>query len=69
MADYWCLECGRRTGMMGHGERHDKILAERIDQMVECGWERGLAVTAVGSWQIGERGEPMVHWADEILWN
>lgn len=69
MSDYFCHICGGRTGMMGHGGKHNMELYERINEMHRNGWPMPKAIQAVGEWQIGERGEPMSHWTNEALWN
>lgn len=58
MSDYWCLTCGARTSMMGHGNRHSDQTLAIVDKLVGQGVLRSKAVEAVGMWQIGEAQLP-----------
>jgi len=59
MADYYCLYCGGRTSLMGHGERHDERLAALADRLSdELGIKRPRAVEVIGKWQMGEISLP-----------
>lgn len=54
MAGYYCLNCGGRTGMMGHKTNCNPRLLRIIERLVEEGIPRERAVEAVGGWQLGE---------------
>lgn len=66
MPDYFCLECGGRTSLMGHmvsfadapkpRANCDQYLLYIIDRLCEIypTMPRERAVEAVGRWQIGE---------------
>ena len=55
MSDYFCLTCGGRTGMMGHGENHDRKLMRLIERLAKKhGVSRAKVAAIVGQWQIGE---------------
>ena len=58
MPDYWCYECGGRTAMMGHGDRHNPQTAAIVERLVSEGVDKRKAVEAVGMWQIGEANLP-----------